>query len=542
MQIQKGLVKYKDRSDILCTYGITDEGKTYYFLEGNTISNGNIVATTVLVEAIDPLVISSSIGVISPNGDVIIPFENKSIKVIANDLLLVEKSTPVTESVIEAIELRRDPQAASRLVTTPAVIKENMNAKMGNDGRFVFNDQFSEATICDIDGHNLVNNELYSFVGVTADKLYLSKNTPESFISEFSLESKKLVLTPEMGDPMLDIGNGDASEFTVDLDTIQQNAEQAAIDADAATTAAANAAAVAMQEDEAIRNAPSEENTESGFKPGDITAENFEAFAANVPVVEPAENVENVTAENVSNVTAEDVKEVVENVVFEEKTETIEDAIPEGKEEVSEEVPTMPSAVSEDVSLESEDIKPSNDLFNEQFISDIFADSTLKEDSIVTMSDEHENSFGLSYMPGHAPKDNLIHEITTTVTDLVSVNRNQRDKIIVLEERIAQLTESNRMLTDKTRDQARDYEKLKSSVENYRTVVSKLEAKNGALESKCRDQERTILRLNEDNKKLREELLNNEALAQVLADARSALSSGSDYDSSSDIGYYRRVA
>ena len=173
MQIQKGLVKYKDRSDILCTYGITEEGKTYYFLEGNAISNGNIVATTVLVEAIDPLVVSSSIGVINPNGDVIIPFENKSIKTIANDLLLVEKATPVTESVIEAIELRRDPQAASRLVTTPAVIKESMNAKMGNDGRFVFNDQFSEATICDIDGNNLVNNELYSFVGITADKLYL---------------------------------------------------------------------------------------------------------------------------------------------------------------------------------------------------------------------------------------------------------------------------------------------------------------------------------------------------------------------------------
>ena len=30
MKIQKGLVKYKDRSDIVCTYGITDDGKQYY--------------------------------------------------------------------------------------------------------------------------------------------------------------------------------------------------------------------------------------------------------------------------------------------------------------------------------------------------------------------------------------------------------------------------------------------------------------------------------------------------------------------------------
>ena len=32
MKIQKGMVKYKDRNDIICIYGVTDEGKTYYFL------------------------------------------------------------------------------------------------------------------------------------------------------------------------------------------------------------------------------------------------------------------------------------------------------------------------------------------------------------------------------------------------------------------------------------------------------------------------------------------------------------------------------
>ena len=165
MQVQKGLVKYKDRSDILCTYGITDDGKTYYFLEGNTIPNGNIVATTVLVEAIDPLVVSSSIGGIDPDGNVVIPFENKAVKPLSNDLLLVEKATPVTDSVIEAVELRSDPSAASKLVSTPAAIKENMHIKMGDAGRFVFNDQFSEATICDVNGNNLVNDELYSFIG-----------------------------------------------------------------------------------------------------------------------------------------------------------------------------------------------------------------------------------------------------------------------------------------------------------------------------------------------------------------------------------------
>ena len=37
MKIQKGMVKYKDRNDIVCVYGVTDDGKTYYFLNNDLI-------------------------------------------------------------------------------------------------------------------------------------------------------------------------------------------------------------------------------------------------------------------------------------------------------------------------------------------------------------------------------------------------------------------------------------------------------------------------------------------------------------------------
>ena len=627
MQVQKGLVKYKDRSDILCTYGITDDGKTYYFLDGVVIPNGNIVATTVLVEAIDPVAMASSIGLIDPNGNVIIPFENKAIKPIANDLLLVEKAKPVTESVIEAIELRADPQAASRLVTTPAVIKENMNAKMGAEGRFVFNDQFSEATICDVNGNNLVDNELYSFVGVTADKLYLSKNTAESFVSEFSLGEKKLVLTPDMGDPMLNIGSGDASEFTVDLAAVQQNAEQAALDAEAATLAAGAAAEAAMKEDEEIRaagaegTAPAEggeevatdsteevgfgdtitvaasENTEGGFMPDDITAENFEQVAAvqETVVAEGAEVAGDVVAGTVSEETAVDEAatdaaitegaapveggdvvstDTTEDVVSEEVTETAvvdetkvasEDVVAEDvtAEEVKDENNGVVVVSSEEVAETvedkefkldfdgtSEDSAPV-DLFNDDYSGDIFAGSTLQADTIVA-DDEEESDYadeiGMGYLPGHASKDNLIQEVTATVNDLLRVNRSQKQKILMFEERVAQLNDANGALNDRIRKQSRDFEKLKSNVENYRTVVGKLEAKNSvlearndSLESKTRDQERTIYRLTEENKALREQAVNNEALAQVLAEARSALVSDESYDTD-DVAYYRRAA
>ena len=623
MQVQKGLVKYKDRSDILCTYGITNDGKTYYFLDGVVIPNGNIVATTVLVEAIDPVAMASSIGLIDPNGNVIIPFENKAIKPIANDLLLVEKAKPVTESVIEAIELRADPQAASRLVTTPAVIKENMNAKMGAEGRFVFNDQFSEATICDVNGNNLVDNELYSFVGVTADKLYLSKNTAESFVSEFSLGEKKLVLTPDMGDPMLNIGSGDASEFTVDLAAVQQNAEQAALDAEAATLAAGAAAEAAMKEDEEIRaagaegTAPAEggeevatdsteevgfgdtitvaasENTEGGFMPDDITAENFEQVAAvqETVVAEGAEVAGDVVAAGtvseetavdeaatdaaitegaapveggdvVSTDTTEDVvsEEVAEAAVVDETKVASEDVVAEevkdenagvvvvSSEEVAETVEDKEFKLDFDGT--SEDSAPV-DLFNDDYSGDIFAGSTLQADTIVA-DDEEESDYadeiGMGYLPGHASKDNLIQEVTATVNDLLRVNRSQKQKILMFEERVAQLNDANGALNDRIRKQSRDFEKLKSNVENYRTVVGKLEAKNSvlearndSLESKTRDQERTIYRLTEENKALREQAVNNEALAQVLAEARSALVSDESYDTD-DVAYYRRAA
>lgn len=187
MQVQKGQVKYKDRSDIICTYGINDAGKQYYFLDGEKLSNGNLIASTALVEAIDPLVVASNVGVISSNGEIIVPFENKSIKPVNDVAMLVEKAIPSTPSVIDAVNMRKDPLAATKLVTTPATIKDRMNAKMGNGGRFVFNDQFSEASVFDLDGNNLLDGQYYSFIGLNNGILYLSKNTIDSEIVEYKL-------------------------------------------------------------------------------------------------------------------------------------------------------------------------------------------------------------------------------------------------------------------------------------------------------------------------------------------------------------------
>ena len=194
MKIQKGLVKYKDRSDIICTYGITDDGRQFYFLNDSKLSNNNIIVTSTLVEAIDSSVVHSNVGVIDAEGNVVIPCENKNIKLVTKDILLVERANPSTPSVIEAVNTRKDPLAATKLVSTTAVVKDKIFALMGTDGRFLFNDQFSEASLFDLNGKNLINDQYYSFIAINkaSDTIFLCENTAEADVDKFSLTTMTL--------------------------------------------------------------------------------------------------------------------------------------------------------------------------------------------------------------------------------------------------------------------------------------------------------------------------------------------------------------
>ena len=193
MKIQKGLVKYKDRSDIVCTYGITDDGRQYYFINDRKLSNNNIIVTSALVEAIDHSVVPANIGVINSEGNIVINCVNKSIKLITKDILLVEKANPTSPSVVEALKNRKDPLAATKLVSNSAAIKEKMAAQMGSDARFIFNDQFSEASLFDIGGKNLLNDKYYSFIALNkrGDTIFLSDNVQTSGVDSLSLTSMK---------------------------------------------------------------------------------------------------------------------------------------------------------------------------------------------------------------------------------------------------------------------------------------------------------------------------------------------------------------
>lgn len=188
MKIQVGQVKYKGRDDYRVVYGTTDAGKIYYFLDDTALKNGNRIASTELVEAIDNTFKPSHIGIVDESGNEVIPFVNKTVKLISDGILLVEKVEPESDAVKQAISLRNDPTAATKLVSTPAAIKSKISAVMSNEGRYVFNDLFSEAYICDLNANPLVDG-LYSFIAIDPvnNKIYLSKNNPDEPISEFSI-------------------------------------------------------------------------------------------------------------------------------------------------------------------------------------------------------------------------------------------------------------------------------------------------------------------------------------------------------------------
>ena len=217
MQIKKGTVSYQGSNDWECLYGEVElDGKPvqYYFMDNGNLPNGNFIASTHLVEAIDREIQTQNVGMIDSEGNVILPFEHKSIKVIPGDILLVEKSKPTSESVLEAIELKKDPLSATKLVSTPAAIKEKMNVQLGADGRYLFNDQFSEASIFDFDGKNLINDEYFSFVGIANNKLFFTKNIVDAPITEYS------IFPAEVRDESNDVENA------IDIQKVADNQEQ----------------------------------------------------------------------------------------------------------------------------------------------------------------------------------------------------------------------------------------------------------------------------------------------------------------------------
>ena len=585
MKLQKGIVKYKDRDDIVCLYGVKDDGKQYYFLDetdSKKFSNGNRIASTLLVEAIDPMVKASNIGLLDEDGNEVIPFVNRMIKPVNDSIILVEVATPISESVIEANKMKTDPSLATRLVSTPSLIKEKMKDKIGAEGRYLFNDQFSEVTICDIDGNNLVNDEYFSFVALNNDKLYLSRNTVDSEIKEFSL-AKEIV---QVDVPLGEDSNIDVSELNVESDVVEK-----ALNPDADTSEEVNS----LGED--VPNDVEETDTVEEVQSEEQTA---------IPDVVTNDEEKVSETEEVNDVTEElPVEEVAES---EQVQETPQEEIPQ------EEIPSEESSLEEDIEVsendnidddeenneiddneiikndeekgeepaETEEVHESNNSFEELLNAlnqnaeeqvdeplppeddvvietpdnhvdvgdeeEVVLDDTLEASSLDSMfngvntptdfeEDLEEDSLFKNLKTDSIVDDDYSYDedsasdTDTVLTDIVqSMNRliRQNKKLKAsLEEtklQVEKLNASRKTIIEKARSQEQKYELLRAKMRN-------LEVKNQTLEEELQEKKHIIA---SQNKQLKSQVQGKEDLAKLLADAK-VLLDDSDLDGESDI-------
>lgn len=575
MKIQKGIVKYKDRNDIVCTYGITDDGKQYYFLGGEDkpLNNGYRIASTALVEAIDPMVKASNVGLIDAEGKEIIPFDNKSIKLINDDIILVEKAQPISESVLKAISLKNDPTEAAKLVSTPATIKGKLNAEMGPEGRYFFNDQFSAATVCDINGNNLVNDEYFSFIGMANGKLYFSKNTVDSEISEYS------VLPPEV-----------QSDVTPASDTNEIDVSKIEVSPDVVENALNNE--VVSGVDTVVPNEDSTENSQEENEHDDEVAAESTDDVQTIPVVDEADDVaedsdvedDSKDSEEAGNddfdIKVEEESDLAEEVVnenddisvddFEEseskdvdienadenavdtKIDAVDEAVvnaSEKDEEVSESTEENDEAnetsqeendlvafansvvLPDETSKETIDDKTSEDdteveevvseeekSFEDEIADSVFKDSILKADTLIK-EDNFEERFDETE-ESNVVNDNIMTDIANSMNSLINLNKKQKEAISQYKDKL---------------------DKMNLTKRGMELKLTTLESKNKALEEKLHEQERIIASQAKELDEIRPQLAGKDELVKLLADAQVLL--GQDtYDYDDNDSYYKKVA
>lgn len=504
MKIQKGLVKYKDRNDIVCTYGITDDGRQLYFLNDSKLSNDNVIVTTTLVEAIDPSAVHSHVGVVNQDGVDVVPCVNKAIKLITKDLLLVEPADPVSPYVKEANDNKKDPVEAQKLVNASATIKDNIFKVMGNDGRFIFNDLFSEATLCDLDGNNLVENKYYSFIAINkkGDTIYLSGNTKESNVDSFSLLTNKLndsvVVNQDINVPDVETAPVDVSDVAVNPESIdnamvEEIVPPAPVSTEVEVPVASEVTPDVPVQEVVHEDIPAPEPVEVSTDPFDITApapiipnEGELEIEANNPtdVEPPVEEVAPPTEDN-----------PVEELTNEENTPTEEKPVEENKDDDGYDAFTVSSTPA--------DVKRIDDNYN-------YGDSF----------DELLSGSNYSFNRRSDKDSNIMMEAANTISKLIDVNTNQKNELSDYKDQVKQLTTLNKKVVDKAR---RDLDRVKSTISSKDNEIDLLKSRIQDIESQLRDKERRLNNQEDELSVLRSQVEGRSDLQRVLADAGSYL-------------------
>ncbi|MCI8346545.1 MAG: hypothetical protein HFJ12_01175 [Bacilli bacterium] len=176
MEIKKGISQMAEYLNVEINYVMPKDGRMYYVLKDGILANGCIIATLDPKYAIDEKNLSTSVGVFSEAGEVLIDFDKKSIKSISDDLVLVESSKLSTPEVIGISGKETDPMVSQAVSEAKENIIMRMQSQMSPTGEILFSDPYKEANVYRLDSYNHKLGIDCSFIGKDETGLFFHTN------------------------------------------------------------------------------------------------------------------------------------------------------------------------------------------------------------------------------------------------------------------------------------------------------------------------------------------------------------------------------
>lgn len=551
MEILKGMVKDAGYPDVECTYAKVDDNTLYYFIKDGELPNGNYIASNILKEAIEHAPFTS-LGIIDKDGNILVPFENKVIKRVKDDLLLVEKNIPTSESVLNAIELRNDESKAQALAEESKKIKNQVTEVMGMNGTIVFDDHFSEATLYTMDGINVAGG-YYSYIAELDSNYYFATNVVGEQIITFnpsmleeiantenstdsSLEQSESELNVNI--PLTDSEDNNQSEEITETSEVNNSEEVSNTNIDTVDSPS-ESDVYNDQIDETIENNSEQEKTNEYESNDNIS---------DIPLVADPQGVENNESSEVSvgQEVEEDTGSTIENSdVSEEHAAQDDNEINFGitnsddAENIQEESNNSEDTINIDLdedntndvdfaTEEDNDIENSNEEIAgseaDEVNSDLENDTTEIEEDNENFEDNLNESVEQNEVSNYRfTKENytspVIADATNTIKRLLSENKNQREIIDKQTGELEAYKSNYEILIEDNNLKKQEIVELREELNKYRNQTIALTRDNTKLKGTLMRQSQVMKSMEDQNTDLRKQVAGFSELNKAVAEA-----------------------
>lgn len=518
------------------TYGKVDENTLYYFIKDYKLENGNIIATTNMQEALGHAAYTS-LGVINNDGKVLIPFENKMIKPIKDQLLLVEKNLPTTVSVLEALKNKSDPLALQTLVQNAATIKKQLQGIMGISGDFVFDNQFSEAALYTMDGGNIAN-QYFSFIGENNGDYYLATNVLGATIMKFNPNQLYQEQTRDM-EPQQDVPP-QVSNATVQQEEQKQAEAVSSPNSTLAPSIDIPVQNMAPDEQPPIVQTENQEEKQQPFTFSDDQDQKVDGNHSEVELNIQGEQAQTAIDEPAFNTNSTPLEYDEESSQNDENFEEEEESYQE------EDVNDDENYDDDDFDVSEEDIELKEDEISDEEESDYDEEEDLEEEEIEKESKKKEEKDPYNITPEDITNP-VILDATNTITKLLEETRNQRKQIDKLLGE-AEVNQSNQEILQAERDSLKlENQSLRHERDDYRSQLIDSQRENTKLRSAFSRQSELLQSVESQNSSLKQQVAGMHALSNAINEANvlvqpvedpSFNNNSSYHESSLDIDHY----